>query len=88
MGSNPSGGSNYFNKEQHDSQNNSLYLYKLNNINKMEENDFKFERRLRIGFGLIIVGFIIWAMSSCASGQHIDCDAYSQQPTQQNNSTI
>ena len=54
----------------------------------MEENDFKFERRLRIGFGFIIVGFIIWAMSSCASGQHIDCDAYSQQPTQQNNSTI
>ena len=82
MGSNPSGGSNYFNKEQHDSQNNSLYLYKLKNINRMEENDFKFERRLRIGFGLIIVGFIIWVMSSCAT-EKVDCDAYGQMTIQQ-----
>ena len=49
----------------------------------MENNDVKFERRLRIGFGLIIVGFIIWAMSSCSTSQHVDCDAYGQTTTQQ-----
>jgi hypothetical protein len=48
----------------------------------MENNDVKFERRLRIGFGLIIVGFIIWAMSSCAT-EKVDCDAYGQMSTQQ-----
>ena len=49
----------------------------------MENNDSKFERKLRIGFGLIIVGFIIWAMSSCSTSQHVDCDAYGQMSTQQ-----
>ena len=82
MGSNPSGGSKVFNKKQHDYQINSLYLYKLKNIHRMENNDVKFERRLRIGFGLIIVGFIIWAMSSCAT-EKVDCDAYGQMSTQQ-----
>ena len=51
-------------------------------MNKMTENEQRFERKLRIGFGLIIVGFIIWVMSSCAT-EKVDCDAYGQMTIQQ-----
>ena len=88
VGSNPTGGSNYFNKKQHDYQINPLYLYKLKNMNKMTENEHRFERKLRIGFGLIIVGFVIWIMSSCSTSKHVDCDAYGQTTTQQVEKTI
>jgi hypothetical protein len=78
----------FFNKKQHNYQNNSLYLYKLKNMNKMTENEHRFERKLRIGFGLIIVGFVIWIMSSCSTSKHVDCDAYGQTTTQQVEKTI
>jgi hypothetical protein len=57
-------------------------------MNKMTENEHRFERKLRIGFGLIIVGFVIWIMSSCSTSKHVDCDAYGQTTTQQVEKTI
>jgi|SanBayMetagenome_1026888.scaffolds.fasta_scaffold02591_2 hypothetical protein len=45
---------------------------------KREEEEQKLENKIRIVFGVVIVGLILYAISACAV-EKVDCDAYSYQ---------
>ena len=48
----------------------------------MEQDEKNLETKFRIAFGIIILIVLGFALFSCAV-KKVDCDAYSQQPTEQ-----
>ena len=47
-----------------------------------KEEEQKLENKIRIIFGIVVIGIILYAMSSCAV-EHVDCDAYGYQQNTQ-----
>lgn len=85
MGSNPSGGSKVFNKNN---LNTKLlrYICIIFKTYKMTQEEKNLETKFRIAFGIIILIVLGFALFSCKV-EKVDCDAYSQQHMEQTDKT-